>query len=80
MAAPLHIKKYGYRPEEVASSLGSVQLFRIVVQLGWLKPVIQRKKITLFDSGDVARVWGRILAGEDPWSALANPTGKPTRE
>ncbi|MFZ4779177.1 MAG: hypothetical protein ACOYM3_27765, partial [Terrimicrobiaceae bacterium] len=63
--------KYGYRPEEVASALGSVQLFRVVVRLGWLKPVIQRKKLTLFDSGDVARVWGRIIAGDDPWGCAS---------
>ena len=79
MTAPSHIKKYGYRPEEVASALGSVQLFRMVVRLGWLKPVVQRKKLTLFDSGDVARVWARILAGDDPWTAVANPAGKTTR-
>ena len=57
----------GVRPEEVAVVLGSVQLFRAIVSKGWLRPVIQRHKLTLFDSGDVAKCWVRILNGEDPF-------------
>ena len=35
-----------------------------MVQAGWLRPVVQRHKLTLFDAGEVTRAWARILAGE----------------
>ena len=61
------IQQLGLRPEDVAEVLGSVQLFRVMVDKGWLRPVIQRHKLTLFDAGDVAKAWCRILNGEDPF-------------
>ena len=33
---------------------------------GWIAPVVRRHKITLFDAGDVAKCWARILNGEVP--------------
>lgn len=61
--------KLGLRPDEAASALGSVQLLRAMVAAGWIRPVIQRHKLTLFDAGDVARAWSRILSGEDPFNS-----------
>ena len=58
--------QYGLRPPQVAEALGSPEIARRVVFHGWLKPVLQQKKLTLFDSGDVAQVWQRIRAGEIP--------------
>lgn len=60
--------KLGLRPDEVASALGSVQLLRAMVAARWIRPVIQRHKLTLYDSWDVARAWSRILNGEDPFT------------
>ena len=62
VAAP----RYGLRPPDLARALGSSELARRVVIAGWLVPVIQRKKMTLYDAGDVAQVWQRIRAGEVP--------------
>lgn len=58
--------QYGLRPPQVAEALGSPEIFRRVVFHGWLTPVLQQKKLTLFDSGDVAKVWQRIRNGEVP--------------
>ena len=60
------IPKFGMRPEEVDYALGSRKLKEEMVSAGWLTPVIQRHKMTIFDSGEVARAWARILAGETP--------------
>jgi hypothetical protein len=58
--------QYGLRPPQVAEALGSPEIARRVVSHGWLKPVLQQKKLTLFDAGDVALVWQRIRNGEVP--------------
>jgi len=58
--------KLGYRPEETAFVLGSVQLFDEMVAGGWLKPVVNRHKLQLFDRGDISRAWVRVLNGEEP--------------
>jgi hypothetical protein len=55
--------KLGYRPEEAAFVLGSVQLFDEMVAGGWLKPVVNRHRLLLFDRGDISRAWARILNG-----------------
>ena len=60
------IPKYGLRPEEFGSAVGSVQLASEMQQAGWIKPVIHRHKLVLFDAGDVAKCWARILKGEVP--------------
>jgi len=62
-------EKLGYRPPDVQALFGSVQIYRDVVEAGWLKPVIQRKRLTVFDRADVLRVWERIRRGEYPGSA-----------
>lgn len=61
-------EKLGYRPPDVQALFGSVQIYRDVVEAGWLKPVIQRKRLTVFDRADVLRVWERIRRGEYPKS------------
>ena len=57
---------YGLRPPQVAAVFGSVEIFKRVRHAGWIKPVVQQKRLTLFDAGDVALVWQRIRAGELP--------------
>ena len=60
------ITKYGFRPKEAAYALGSEKLLEEVVAAGWLKPVVRRHKLTLYDGRDIAVVWTRILGGESP--------------
>ena len=64
--APLADLKLGLRREEAAFLLGSIQLFDELVAAKWLKPVINRHKLQLFDRGDVTKAWVRILNGEEP--------------
>jgi len=58
--------KYGFRPPEAADLFGSQQLLAECVAAGWIKPVVQRHKLTLYDRGHLAACWARILAGEVP--------------
>lgn len=64
--------KLGYRPADVQALFGSIQVYRDAVEAGWLKPVIQRKRLTVFDRADVLRVWERIRRGEYPKSTRGN--------
>ena len=59
-------EKLGYRPADVQALFGSIQIYRDTVEAGWLKPIIQRKRLTVFDRADVLRVWERIRRGEYP--------------
>lgn len=65
MTAPI-MTKYGFRPPEAAYAFGSQKLLEEFVAAGWLKPVIQRHKLTLYDRGDIAACWARIVNGEIP--------------
>jgi hypothetical protein len=58
--------KFGFRREEAAAVVGSVQLFDDMVRAKWLRPVVYRHKLVIFDRGDIQRAWSRILAGEIP--------------
>lgn len=58
--------KQGYRPEEAADYVGSKQLFAEMVAGDWIKPVLSRNKIVLYDAGALAKCWARILSGEEP--------------
>jgi hypothetical protein len=60
------LKRLGLRPDDVDHILGSRTLRQEMVAAGWLRPVIQRHKLTLYDAGEVTRAWGRILGGETP--------------
>ena len=58
--------KLGYRPAEAAAALGSRQLLDDAVRGGWIKPVVNRHKLVLFDRADLLRLWARIISGEMP--------------
>jgi hypothetical protein len=64
--APLADLKLGLRRDEVGFMLGSPQLCDEMVAAKWLKPVVDRHKLQLFDRGDVTKAWVRILNGEQP--------------
>ena len=63
------IQKYGLRPPEFAEAVGSAKLAREMEEAGWIEPIIRRHKLTIYDAGDVAKCWTRILAGEMPTPA-----------
>ena len=58
--------KLGLRRDEAVFLLGSRQLFEELVRAKWIRPVVDRHKLLLFDRGDLARAWTRILNGEQP--------------
>jgi hypothetical protein len=58
--------KLGLRQDEAAEAVGSPQLLAELEHAGWLKPVIHRHRMKIFDKGDLLRAWGRIQAGELP--------------
>lgn len=58
--------KLGIRREELGEVVGSEQLARELVADGWLKPIVQRKKLTLFSAADVAKAFERLTKGQLP--------------
>ena len=58
--------KHGYRPDEAAAVVGSMQLLKEFVAAGWLKPVVQRHKMTIYDFSDIAKCWQRVKSGDLP--------------
>ena len=66
MAKQAFSTEYGLRERAVIERLGSDQLYREMRAAGWLRPVVHRHKLLLFDAGHVAQAWARILAGELP--------------
>ena len=58
--------KLGFRTDEATFVLGSSQLFAEMVAAQWIKPVVNRHKLQLFDRGDLSRAWARVLNGEEP--------------
>lgn len=57
---------FGLRPEKAAAEIGSKQLLDECVAAGWIKPVVQRHKLTLYDYTALAKCWARIAGGELP--------------
>jgi len=68
--------KLGYRREEAAEAVGSRQLLDDMQRANWLKPVINRHKLVIFDRGDLMRAWGRILAGDQPPARVRKTNGR----
>ncbi len=61
---PGRCPQYGLRPPEAAAALGSVELLKRARYHGWIHPVIEQKRLTIFDAGDVAALWQRIRNGQ----------------
>lgn len=64
--------KLGFRRNEAAELFGSPQLLEDMERGGWLKPVVDRHKLVLFDRGDLLRAWSRIVGGEQPPQRIRN--------
>ena len=52
------------RPEQATLILGSVELVHDLVAAGWLRPVISRKRLTLYSVVDLQGCVARLQAGE----------------
>lgn len=52
--------KLGYRPDEAAHLLGSEKLLADCVAEGWLRPVVQVNRCTLYDQRDLVTAWERV--------------------
>jgi len=64
--------KLRFRPRDVVAAFGSQKLYERARACGWLSSVVQQRKLLLFDSADVERVWRRIKNGELPPIQPAN--------
>jgi len=60
-----NIPKYAFRPPELAEVFGSSEMGRRIAY-HWLKPLVQGKRLTLYDAGDVAAAYQRLRSGELP--------------
>lgn len=58
--------RLGIRREELSGILGSEHLARELIHSGWLTPIIQRKKLTLFAMSHLAAVIERLTKRQRP--------------
>ena len=58
--------KLGFRRDEAAKAIGSIQLLMDMQRAGWITPVVDRHKLVLYDRGDILRAWARVLSGDLP--------------
>lgn len=58
--------KLGLSASEAADAIGSRVLLRQMEKAGWVKPVLRRHKLTLFDCDAICGAWERIKKGEVP--------------
>ncbi|MCB1232238.1 MAG: hypothetical protein KDN19_18450 [Verrucomicrobiae bacterium] len=65
---PIHdpLPRLGIRRRDVIATFGSRSLYEDCVRAGWLRPLVRRGRLTLFDASDVEKVWMRIKKGEVP--------------
>lgn len=57
----IKIEPVALRPEDAANMMGmSERTLRVCVKAGWVKPVIQGNRMTLFEPGDIRALWNRI--------------------
>jgi hypothetical protein len=52
--------------EEASEYLGSHELLRKMRAAAWIKPVVERHKLTLFDRAELETCYSRVRAGEFP--------------
>ena len=60
------LPKLGYRPDEAAAVIGSEPLLKEMVAAGWITPIVQRKKLTLYSGGSLDAAFDRLVKGEYP--------------
>lgn len=52
--------------DEASEYVGSPQLFRDMRKAGWVKPFVEKHKMTLFDRSMLEKAYARCVAGEVP--------------
>lgn len=60
------ISPLGICRRDVVKLYGSESLVKDCVRAKWLKPLVRRGRLTLFDHEEVLAVWNRIKCGELP--------------
>lgn len=58
--------KFGLTAAEAVQAIGSRVLLRQMEAANWIRPVMRRKKLCLYDHADLIKAWARIRAGEVP--------------
>lgn len=58
------VPKWGFTREDLEFAIGSPDLVTRMIKAGWIVP--RCKRPSLYDSGDAARCWARIIRGEEP--------------
>jgi hypothetical protein len=51
---------------EAADYVGHPRLFDDMREAGWIKPLVEKKKMVLFDRSDLEGAYARFYAGEYP--------------
>ncbi len=54
------------RPDEAARYVGGEGMLKRFVEAGWLRPIVQRKRLTLYRLADLDVCCSRLDAGEFP--------------
>jgi len=54
------------RPDDAARYVGGEGMLKRFVEAGWLRPVVQRKRLTLYRLVDLDACCSRLDAGEFP--------------
>lgn len=54
------------RPDDAARYVGGEGILRLFVLAGWLKPIVRRKRLTLYARADLDSCCLRLEAGEFP--------------
>jgi hypothetical protein len=60
------------RRDQATLRVGAAQLFILMERHKWIKPVLRKHRMTLFDSYDVDRCIERVANGEYPGAAGAS--------
>lgn len=56
-----------YRRQDAIVMLGgSRRLFDEMVAAAWLRPALQRHRVTLYSAGDIAKCAARLINGDEP--------------
>jgi len=59
-AVLLQARRGAARIEDAEMVLGGPQVLKLARKAGWLKPVVERKRLTIFDYDECLACWNRI--------------------
>jgi len=64
--AEIAAQPLGLTTEDAGKMVASPQLFEHMIMAGWIKPVVNRHRLRLWDVEDVKTCWARIRLGNYP--------------